>query len=199
MSPDEDVTVWLNQLKGGNRSAAEELWRIYYQSLVDRARQHLRADVRRGADEEDVALSAFDSFFRAVECGRFPRLDDRHDLWRVLVLITVRKAADLAKRETCRKRGEGRVALASELAEDAGAAFADLISREPDPALAAQVAENCQRLLAALTDPRLRAVAVLKMEGETNEAIAARLGISLSNVEFKLRGIREILKKLLEE
>src|SRR5262249_15219134 len=34
----------------------------------------------RPADQEDVALSAFDSFYRAAEQGRFPRLHDRDDL-----------------------------------------------------------------------------------------------------------------------
>jgi len=34
-----------------------------------------------------VALSAFDSFCRAVDQGRFPRLNDRHDLWQILMLI----------------------------------------------------------------------------------------------------------------
>ena len=46
---------------------------------------------RRAADEEDVALSAFDSFCRGAEQGRFPQLDGRDDLWHLLVVITVRK------------------------------------------------------------------------------------------------------------
>jgi hypothetical protein len=51
------------------------------------ARARLRNTPRRIADEEDVAPSAFDSFCRAARAGRFPRLDDRHDLWQILVLI----------------------------------------------------------------------------------------------------------------
>jgi hypothetical protein len=47
------------------------------------------------ADEEDVALSAFDSLCRGVEAGRFPQLFDRSDLWLVLVLVTTYKVADL--------------------------------------------------------------------------------------------------------
>jgi hypothetical protein len=36
--------------------------------------------LRRGADdEEDVALSAFHSFYRGLEQGRFLTLDDRQD------------------------------------------------------------------------------------------------------------------------
>jgi RNA polymerase sigma factor (sigma-70 family) len=196
MSLAGDVTRLLQRLKQGNRSAAQDLWQRYYARLVGLAQQHLRRSVRRAADEEDVALSAFKSFCRRAEEGRFPQLDDSHDLWQVLVTITVRKAADLANRERRLKRGGGAVVVASELGD--GAAFAELISREPDPALAAEVAENCQRLLDALGDGVLREIAVAKMEGETNKAIAARLGVAEITIERKLAGCREILKECLQ-
>jgi DNA-directed RNA polymerase specialized sigma24 family protein len=57
------------------------------------------------------------------------------------------------------------------------------------------VAETCRTLLDALGDDTLRAVAVAKMEGLTNEEVAARLGKSLPTVERKLRGIRGIWEK----
>ena len=85
---------------------------------------------------------------------------------------------------------------ASELGD--GAAFAELISHDPDPALAAEVAENCRRLLDALGAGVLREIAVAKMEGETNKAIARRLGVAEITIERKLAGCREILKKCLE-
>src|SRR5262245_45500722 len=116
MSPG-DVTRRLRQLKQGDRSAVRELWRRYFADLVGLARKQLRGAPRRAADEEDVALSAFDSFCRAAEAGRFPELDDRDDLWRVLVMLTVRKAADRANHERRQKRGGGAVAAVSELAD----------------------------------------------------------------------------------
>ena len=58
-------------------------------------RERLRSGPRGAADEEDVVLSAFDSFCRGAAQGRFPRLDDRNNLWSVLVTLTARKAADL--------------------------------------------------------------------------------------------------------
>jgi hypothetical protein len=61
------------------------------------------------ADEEDVALSAFDSFCRGAEKGRFPRLQDCDDLWQLLFMITTRKAADLVEHERRQKRGGGLV------------------------------------------------------------------------------------------
>jgi hypothetical protein len=57
------------------------------------------------ADQEDVALSAFDSFCRNAEEGRFPHLDDRDNLWRLLVVITARKASKLVRAEGRLERG----------------------------------------------------------------------------------------------
>src|ERR1043165_6145431 len=97
---DESVTHWLGQLKAGDWGAAEPLWQRYFPKLVALARARLAGLPRRAADEEDVALSAFDSFCRDAAAGRLPRLDDRDDLWRVLLFITGQKAVDLGRRET---------------------------------------------------------------------------------------------------
>ena len=95
---DASVTMWLHQLRDGDSLAAQKLWESYYCRLVRLARSKLRAMPRRSADEEDIALSAFDSFFRGVEAGRFPQLNDRDDLWQVLFMITERKAFDHIER-----------------------------------------------------------------------------------------------------
>src|SRR5438309_11105997 len=106
--PEESVTLWLRSLEAGDREAAEKLWRHFFDDLVRLARARLRAAPRAVADEEDAALSAFDSFCRGAAQGRYPRLDDRDDLWRLLVVITERKAFDQARRERRQKRGGGR-------------------------------------------------------------------------------------------
>ena len=65
------------------------------------------------------------------------------------------------------------------------------MGHEPTPEFAAQVAEEYQRLISQLGDEQQRAIAVWKMEGHTNEEIAARLGIALATVERRLRLIRK--------
>ena len=62
-------------------------------------------------------------------------------------------------------------------------------------AFAAEVAENCRRLLDGLGDDTLRAIALAKMEGQTNEEIRTRLGVSPATVERKLSAIRAIWEK----
>src|SRR3954447_6495601 len=85
------VTCWLDGLRLGDDAAAQWLWEGYFARLVGMARKKLRGRRPRAADEEDVALSAFDSFCRGAEAGRFPRLNDRDDLWQVLVLLYRRR------------------------------------------------------------------------------------------------------------
>jgi DNA-directed RNA polymerase specialized sigma24 family protein len=191
------VTQWIGRLKAGDPDAAQKLWERYFRRLVGLARKKLRAAPRRAADEEDVALSAFDSFCRGAEKDRFPRLQDRWDLWQLLVLLTARKAFDLAQHERRQKRGGGAVLDEAALpcpTSSSGhkTALEQIECPEPTPAFAAQVAEECRRLLERLDSPELRSVAMLKVEGYGNEEIAAQLGCGLRTVERRLRLIRNI-------
>jgi DNA-directed RNA polymerase specialized sigma24 family protein len=200
MSSEGSVSRWIGQLKAGDASAAEWLWRRYFEQLVGLARTQLRGAPRRAADEEDAALSAFNSFCRGAERGRFPELLDRDSLWRLLVTITVRKANALRRKERRFKRGGGEVVTESELldAADSLAAEAGLeqaVDREPTPELAAQLAEECRRLLGNLEDAALQSLALLKMEGYTNDEVATRLDWGLRTVERKLHLIRTLWKE----
>ena len=181
------VTRWIAALKQGDQSAAQRLWEAYFRRLVGLARVRLRDAPRRIADEEDVALSAFDSFCRGARAGRFPRLDDRDDLWQILVFITVRKSIDLRHYEGRPSRGMGRVRSLTELSRGVLEAIG---GDEPTPEVAAQLAEEYRRLLEQLGDPTLQRVATYKLEGYTDHEIAARLGCVTRTVERKLARIR---------
>ena len=165
------------------------LWDRYFRRLAGLARDRLRAADRRAADEEDVALSAFDSACRRAAEGRFPRLDDRDDLWNLLVTVTLRKAWALAGRQRAAKRDAGAVRSLSELGP---AAIEQVLGGEPTPELVAQAAEECRRLLGLLGDESLRRVAVRKLEGSTNAEVAAELGCIEATVERKLQRIRRL-------
>jgi DNA-directed RNA polymerase specialized sigma24 family protein len=192
MTPEGSVTRWLGPIQSGDAAAAQELWDRYFQRLVGLARSLLRGSARRAADEEDVALSVFDSFCRNVQRGRFPQLGDREDLWRLLVVLTARRAGRLRRDEGRLKRGGGRQALP---AGSGDACLEDLLSREPTPEFAAEVAEACQRLLASLGDAQLEEVARCKMEGYTTEEIAQRLKCAPRSVKRKVQLIRKLWEK----
>jgi len=182
------VSRWLGQAETGDTAAAQQLWQRYFGRLVGLARGKLRGAPRGMADEEDVAISAFDSFYRGVEQGRFPRLNDRDNLWSLLVVITARKAGKLKRDASRQKRGGARQQEAAPKNDDLE--LDELIGREPSPEFAAQVAEDCQRLLGLLKDDVAREIAVCKMEGYSNEEIAKKLECAPRTVERKLSVIR---------
>lgn len=197
MSDGNSVTLWLDQLKLGEPTAAQQLWDRYFQRLVGLARVKLRESARRVADEEDVALSAFDSFFRGVEQGRFLDLNDRNNLWKLLVTITARKASHQLRDQAALKRGGGAVGgesvfLHGNSSSETPGGFDQLSGPDVSPAFAIEVAEQTRRHLEALPDPQLRTIALAKMEGYTNEEIATRLGVAPRTIERKLQLIREL-------
>jgi DNA-directed RNA polymerase specialized sigma24 family protein len=194
------VTHWVRELQAGNHEAAQKLWESYFQRLVALARAKLKNRPWGLADEEDVALSAFASFCRRAGEGRFPQLLDRDDLWQLLVVITGRKAADLVEQECRQKRGGGKVQGEADLdgPEDFSGmevGIEQLLGSEPTPEFAAQVADECRRLLALLDNAELRSIALWKMEGYTNAEIADKLGYVTVTIERRLRLIRRLWAK----
>jgi DNA-directed RNA polymerase specialized sigma24 family protein len=186
MPPDAgSVTHWLGRLCDGDAGAAGPLWERYFARLVGLARARLAGLPRRAADEEDVALSAFDSFCRDARAGRFPDLTDRDGLWRLLLTITAQKAADLVRRERAGKRGAGAAPLGGDV-------LGEIAGTEPTPEFAALAADQFRALMDRLDDDELREVALRKMEGHTNDEIAAALGCVPRTVERRLSVIRSL-------
>ena len=184
------VTRWLGELQAGDAAAAQPLWERYFRRLVGLARKKLRNAPCPGADDADVVLSAFASFCRNAEAGKFPQLADRDGLWRLLVVITARKAAHLLRDAGRQKRGGAAAVGVSD-----PRFFDQLLSREPSPEFAAETAEEFRRLLRLLGDGELETVALRRMEGCTVEEIAVRLGYVSRSIKRKLEIIRRIWEK----
>jgi RNA polymerase sigma factor (sigma-70 family) len=196
-----DITAYLSGIRKGDERSAEVIWREYFTRLVRLARKKIDALPGRAVDEEDVALSAMYSFYRGMEAGRFEAVDDREDLWKILVTITARKACKQLRREYAAKRGGGSVRGESAITnnqsiEGREIGIADVIGSEPTPELACMVVENCQQLLDRLEDDTLQQIAQLTLEGYTTSEIADKLGCVRRTVERKLERIR---KKWAEE
>jgi DNA-directed RNA polymerase specialized sigma24 family protein len=193
------VTALVERLKAGDHDAARLLWQRYYPRLVALARKKLQGASRRVADEEDAAQCAFNSFCRRAEQGQFPDLTDREGLWALLVVLTARKVADQVKHDSREKRGGGQVRGDSALHGDEGepgpAGLDRVAGDEPTPEEAALLAEEVDTLLAHLSDPAVRQVAVFKLEGYSNAEIASRQGCSVPTVERRLAIVRRLLQQ----
>lgn len=172
------VTAWVNRLAAGDGDAAGPLWDRYFRRMVSLAAGRLSD---RKADAEDVALSAFFQFCRAAAEQRFARLASRDDLWHLLVVLTARKAVDWRKHQAAQKRGGPTGTLPE-----------DVEGPAPDPALAAVVGDEIRALFDKLEEDDLRDIARLKLDGYTNDEIAARLGCTVRTVCRRLALIRDI-------
>jgi len=201
------VTSWIGHVKRGDQASALRLWERYYARLVALARVRLASRPRCSAeqDEEDAVLGAFDNFYEGAARGQYPRVRNRDDLWRLLVVITARKVSDQFQRQGRKKRGGGAgLARASASATRGEEGPADdmldrIIGREPSPEFAAMVADEIRMGLEALGEESLRRVAVLRLEGYSSAEIAGELGCARRTVDYKLEYIRNFWVAKAEE
>ena len=195
MTTHGSVTEWLQAVEMGDEQAAQRLWERYYSSLLRLARSKLTGRAGRAFDEQDVVLNAFEACYRGLQTGRFPHINDRHDLWRLLISLTARKTIDGIRRESRHKRGGGRVLSEADLNAFSGETdeqqMARVVGSEPTPEFAAMLAEDLQQRLGNLPHPALRDICLWKMEGWTNDEIATRLDCTTRTVERKLELIRK--------
>ena len=202
MSSAHSVSQWIADLKQRDSDAAQRLWERYVMRLVRLARRRLKDSPKRVADEEDVAASVFHSLCRGAAAGRFQNVENRDDLWWLLLAITKQKVASHVRRETAQKRGAKLIRTESACAGNSqqGVVFKldRLVGEEPTPEFVLMLEEQHERLLAMLRDDRLRQIALYRIEGFTVPEIAETLAVSTRSIERKLQLIRSIWSKELE-
>ncbi|MDR0706037.1 MAG: hypothetical protein LBF88_13775 [Planctomycetaceae bacterium] len=191
----EQVSNWILHLADGDEEIARKIWNEYFGRLVRLARRKLDGMPLRDVDEEDVALSAMNSFYHGMAQQKFGNVKNREDLWKLLVTITARKATAKLRRHYAQKRGGGSIrgeSVFGQKDELNRNGIGNVLGTEPTPELALAVVENCQRLLDKLGDETLRQIALLTLEGHRTEEIAIKLGCVRRTVERKIERIREI-------
>src|SRR5262245_37824442 len=135
------VTRMIPDLQRGERQAVQVLWEHYFMPIVRLAEMRLRGAPCRSGGAEDVAVTAFLAFCKAIQKpGRFPNLLNRSNLLRLLFHFTVCEVADFRARETRR-----HIAVTGESAlGEAG--FAPHAGKEPPPEAAAELASLLAKL-----------------------------------------------------
>ena len=192
--PDQSVSQWIADLQDCQNSIAQqELWQRYFTRLVALARAKLGDSPRGAEDEEDVALSALESFFGGIQEGQFPDLRDRNGLWPLLAKITSRKAINQRKRQMAAKRGGGKVLAASHAVTgpDGETSTLDFVEEEITPSALVAITEECRRLIDLLPEPALREIARLKLADYTTAEIAEQLEVAPRTIERKTGLIRK--------
>ena len=133
----QSLNGWM-ELKPKKARTFMRLWDRYFQRLVRLAAAKLPGHCRRTFDEEDVVLTRVQSFCNRAGQGQFPQLAGRDELWRLLAMLTVRKAAPMVRHQTRQKRGGGRVLGESGLqprrhTANGSSGLVDILGKEPTP------------------------------------------------------------------
>jgi RNA polymerase sigma-70 factor (ECF subfamily) len=172
----------------------DEILARFSRRLAGLVRSRLGWKLRRKLDTEDVVQSVFKSFVRFQQ-DRELSFDSEDALWGLLALITVRKCGHKVEHfmAACRNvAAEQSVAPGgNHPADDDTRRCLEALSREPDPAQAAILAETLTSLLVRFDD-RDQRIVTLALEGATVAEISRE-------VERSERTVQRVLKRLWNE
>ena len=179
------VTRWINDFRLGDDCAADLLWNFVKAKLTSLASRKIGKAI--AYDEEDVAIVAFTTLCDGLQTGRYDGVENRQELWQLLATITINRARKLARDEKRIKRGGKFCRL-----NDNAALLNDVESPEPSPELSLLAKDECRRMISLLSRNELKVVAVLKVDGHTNEEIAEIVGCTRRSIQRRLNLIRDI-------
>jgi RNA polymerase sigma factor (sigma-70 family) len=181
----DSVTEWIYKMKDGDDAALAKIWRRYFVRLVGLVRKRLGQYHLRDRNAEDIAASAFESFWGGLH--KF-ELQSRDDLWNLLAKIADRKSCTAITASNRKKRGGGR--LVGESGIPGGQAIEDLGEQTPPPEFEMEFLDWLDQLFERLGDDTLRGVAAMRLDGLTVAEIADEQKCSTRTVERRLQAIR---------
>jgi RNA polymerase sigma factor (sigma-70 family) len=160
--------------------------------LLSVARKKLGVATKSVSDEEDVVIEAFQSFLRRCRQGNYSNVNDRDDLGRLLVAITIHKTTNQVRDQMRQKRigRTDRHPIESLVLHDF-AGFDQIPDNEPPPELIPEMADSLHMLLSGFIDGELRSIVLYKLEGCSNREVARKIGRSVVTVQRRLRLIRD--------
>lgn len=197
MSEDPRLTEWFRKMAEGDLEAANSLIEYFFPQLIAFSEAQYRQKFPTShpvvEDAEDAAQSALKTLWRRSREGRFSDVVNRNQLWRLLAKITLRKIYAQRKRATAKRRGgiiDKHIYIGS--------------LKMPDACLPAQESQaelhtNVRDALDALTDPVLRNIAALRLNGTDVKDIAEELDLSPRTIQRWIKEITETWEKLFLE
>lgn len=193
MSHDPAFVALMDELRRGDADAAQQIFRRYRRRLMALAELHLNDRLRQKVDPEDIAQSAFRSFFVRLADGQFD-LNDWGSLWSLLTIITLRKCGYRVRHFRAARRDVRREAAPAGDQEDPVAAWQP-VAREPTPVEAAMLAETVEELFRGLDEPH-RCILELGLQGHSAAAISKQTEIAERTVYRVLERVKRKLERL---
>jgi RNA polymerase sigma-70 factor (ECF subfamily) len=162
----------------------------YVDQLLALARRRISQRLASRVDAEDVVQSVFRTFFTRAREGQF-RIQERDDLAKLLVRITLHKTLRQVEFHKAAKRDPGHEAGQSSEAREKLFAFLD---GEPPPEMVVACLDEMEHFLNKL-GPDERQILELRLQGYTNREIADKLG----TYDRKIRRVIEYVQGLAKQ
>ena len=200
IEPSGSITKLIEELRGGSDSAVPAVWSRYFSKLANIADNGMTNSPGRAVAGEDLASAVLQTVCRKVSIGLYPDLRDRDDLWLMLLTITRCRVVSQNRYENRQKRGGGKVRLATDMKAFQNEAFDlnTIAGGDPTPESVVSLKDSCNYLISTtLRDETTKEIAILKLEGLSNDEIAERLNIVKRTVERKIKLIRSLWEKVL--
>lgn len=175
------------QWRAGNQEAARQLFDRYVDRLVALARRRIGPRLARRVDPEDVVQSVFRTVFGRLREGQF-HIQEQDDLCKLLMRVTVHKTLRQVEFHGAGKRDPG---LEADQGEASKERVLELLDREPPPETVVAFLDELEHFLSQL-GPLERQVVELRLQGHSNEEIAAQLGV----IDRRVRRIIERVRGL---
>jgi DNA-directed RNA polymerase specialized sigma24 family protein len=180
----------IRRVKDADDSAFRKFWQEWHDVLERYANGCYRGATQFARDGEGAVQSAMFSFWKGLVDRRF-EFDDESGLIRLLLTLVRRKVVKQSRLAKTRRRG-GDVPHVRLDAEDNETLSTDPVDSQLTPARIAEVKDELRRLFSLLDDTDLQRIAILKMEGHTDQAVGDALKRSRATVARKLALIRQI-------
>lgn len=159
---------FLNRVRTGDPTAAEELVRLYEPVVRRAVRMHLvDSRMARLFDSMDFTQSVMASFFVRASGGQY-ELQDPNDLVRLLVSMAKNKLASSARKQLSQKRDGKRRDVEDQVLDHA-------IDRADSPSLVVSMRELVDEAKRLLTSEEA-AIVELRNRGKSWDEIAQELG-----------------------
>lgn len=187
------ISALINEWTINESAVIERLEQEYFQRLRALSRRVLQGFPGAAVEAEDVVQSAMKSLCRFMRRQESPRDKDRNDLWRLLCHLVVCKSRHRMKSQTKGFPG-GQVRpmadfVNADQAFELEAALQQVSTDEFDLII--------HNALDQLDEP-LKRIALMIMEGCTQQEMATRLGCSRRTIIRKVDLLKRLLASFLE-
>lgn len=166
---DDLLAALLEQLRGGDAEAVEEVFRRYEPYLRMVVRRKITPTLRAKFDSMDVVQSIWADLFSGFQNGRW-KFSDSKQLQAFLVRAASNRLVDAVRRTQ------------REVVRAGDGALLDAIPQDADTPSEDAVASDTWNELISLCEPEHRLIVELKQQGASLDEIAGRTGFHKSSV-----------------